>query len=183
MTKRRWADSSQTDIKGGCGEFGSRSHHTLLQGIVKKIGNSLKSQLSGIRSFLANRVLYRKHLQPGNRRSAVWRFAKLFFAPGVPRGLLMQLWGAALNGRTSTKDRICRYRCRMFPCAIHTTNSHSQTTALAVLEQGWPTASAEFLISTTSQLPTWSMFIAASTLKMHQKYTTSRIELAKYSCH
>src|SRR5438046_9897034 len=45
------------------------------------------------------------------------------------RNLLMQLWGAALNGRTSTKDRIYRYRCRMFPCAIHTTNSHSQSTA------------------------------------------------------
>src|SRR5207253_6699938 len=30
----------------------------------------------------------------------------------------------------STKDRIYRYRCRMFPCAIHTTtNSHSQSTA------------------------------------------------------
>ncbi len=41
----------------------------------------------------------------------------------------MQLWGAAVNGRTSTKDRICRYRCRMFPCAIHTTNSHSQSIA------------------------------------------------------
>src|SRR5439155_23671318 len=43
------------------------------------------------------------------------------------RGLLMQLWGAALNGRTSTKDRICRYRCRMFPCAIHTIHCHSQS--------------------------------------------------------
>src|SRR5438309_8835674 len=53
----------------------------------------------------------------------------LFFALDVPRGLLMQVWSAALNGRTSTKDRICRYRCRMFPCAIHTTNSHSQSTA------------------------------------------------------
>src|SRR5947208_13568242 len=54
---------------------------------------------------------------------------KLFFVPELACGLLMQLWGAALNGRTSTKDRICRYRCRMFPCAIHTTNSHSQSTA------------------------------------------------------
>ena len=41
----------------------------------------------------------------------------------------MQLWGAALSGRPSTKDRKCRYRCRMFPCAIHTTNSHSQSIA------------------------------------------------------
>src|SRR5439155_15204584 len=46
---------------------------------------------------------------------------KLFFAPERARGLLMQALSAALNGRTSTKDRICRYRCRMFPCAIHTT--------------------------------------------------------------
>src|SRR5438445_8104836 len=51
----------------------------------------------------------------------------LFFALDVPRGLLMQVWSAALNGRTSTKDRICRYRCRMFLCAIHTTNSHSRS--------------------------------------------------------
>ena len=41
----------------------------------------------------------------------------------------MQLWSAALNGRTSRKDRICRYRCRMFPCAIHTTYCHSQSIA------------------------------------------------------
>src|SRR6266480_2663738 len=53
----------------------------------------------------------------------------LFFVPDVPRGLLMQVWSAALNGRTSTEDRICCDRCRMFPCAIHTTNSHSQSTA------------------------------------------------------
>src|SRR6266700_3706790 len=54
---------------------------------------------------------------------------KPFFVPDVPRGLLMQLWGAALNGRTSMRDRICRYRCRMFPCAIHTVRCHSQSTA------------------------------------------------------
>src|SRR5437764_3616130 len=41
----------------------------------------------------------------------------------------MQASSAALNGRTSTKDRICRYRCRMFPCAIHTIRCHSQSTA------------------------------------------------------
>src|SRR5207247_8726650 len=54
---------------------------------------------------------------------------KLFFVLELALGLLMQLWGAALNGRTSTKDRICRYSYRMVPCAIHTTNSHSQSTA------------------------------------------------------
>src|SRR6266700_8327748 len=41
----------------------------------------------------------------------------------------MQLWGAALNGMISRKVRICCDRCRMFPCAIHTTNSHSQSIA------------------------------------------------------
>src|SRR5947199_4321821 len=35
----------------------------------------------------------------------------------------MQASSAALNGRTSTKDRICRYRCRMSLCAIHTTKT------------------------------------------------------------
>ena len=78
---------------------------------------------------------------------------KLFFVPELACGQLMQLWGAALNGRTSTKDRICRYRCRMFPFAIHTTHHHSQSTACwPFLEQGSPSSSAEFLTSMTSQL-------------------------------
>ena len=44
------------------------------------------------------------------------------------RGLLMQA-SCAPDGRISTKDRICRYRYRMFPCAIHTVRCHSQSTA------------------------------------------------------
>jgi len=51
------------------------------------------------------------------------------FLSDVPRGLLMQLWGAALNGRTSTKDRICRYRCACFCVRFTQRNSHSQSTA------------------------------------------------------
>ena len=137
-----------------------------------------------MRRFLPNTTDgFSKSARQRNQLITLTHAVKPFSALERACGLPMQASSAALNGRTSTKDRICRYRCRMFPCAIHTTNSHSQSTALAVLEQGWPTASAEFLISTTSQLPTWSMFIAASTLKMHRKYTTSRIELAKYSCH
>ena len=53
--------------------------------------------------------------------------SKLFSAPCLVRDPLMQLWGAALNGRTSTKDRMCRDRCRMFPCAIHTIHSRSRS--------------------------------------------------------
>ena len=68
-------------------------------------------------------------------------------------------------------------------CDSHNSLPQSEHSLLAVLEQGNPTSPAEFLTSMISQLPTWSMFIAASTLKMHRKYTTSRIELAKYSCH
>src|SRR5947208_12901862 len=62
---------------------------------------------------------------------------KLFFVPELACGLLMQLWGAALNGRTSTEYRICRFRCRMSLCAIHTTHYHSQSTAC------WPFLSKE----------------------------------------
>src|SRR5438445_1248375 len=72
-----------------------------------------------------------------------------FFALDVPRA---QASSAALNGTSSRAGRICRYRCRMFPCAIHTIHCHSQSIAC------WPFLSRdsrphlpELPISMTSQ--------------------------------
>jgi hypothetical protein len=83
-----------------------------------------------LRRFLPNTTDgFSQSARQRNQVITLTHAVKPFFALGVPRGLLMQLWGAALNGRTSMKDRICRYRCRMSPCAIHTVRCHSQSTA------------------------------------------------------
>jgi hypothetical protein len=110
----------------------SAGDHTIrfCRGLSRKLDICKSSLLASSPSLHANRVLYRKNLQPGT--GSLWLPKRqlglmLFFSLDVPRGLVMQLWSAALNGRTSTKDRI--RRGRMFPCAIHTTNSHSQSIA------------------------------------------------------
>jgi len=52
---------------------------------------------------------------------------KPFSAPELRDPLTLA--SCAPDGTSSMTDRICRYRCRMFPCAIRTTHYRSQSTA------------------------------------------------------
>ncbi len=92
-------------------------------------------------------------LRDCNQAAALCRVSRLLFflarASWSPR---QGLSGAAPDGTSSRAGRTRRGTYRMFPRVTRTTQPRSPNTCLlAVLRQVRPTASAEFLTSTTSQ--------------------------------
>src|SRR5438128_972758 len=75
--------------------------------------------------------------------------SKPFFALDVLRGLLMQASSAALDERES-RQKIERHPLQVSVWDSHNSLPQSEHCVLAVLEQGNPSSSAEFLTSTTS---------------------------------